>query len=36
VAEITRRTYSEAHPEYPVPRLMDHAELEGVVRRLLA
>jgi alcohol dehydrogenase len=36
VGEITRRALSEAHPEYPVPRLMDHAELEGVVRSLLA
>lgn len=33
---IARRALAEAHPDYPVPRIMTLRECEGLVRQLLA
>ncbi|HNS97141.1 MAG TPA: iron-containing alcohol dehydrogenase [Polyangiaceae bacterium] len=32
---IVRRTLAEAHPDYPVPRIMTYSECEKLVRQLL-
>jgi len=32
---IAKRALKEAHPDYPVPRLMNHRECEALVRKLL-
>jgi len=32
---ITKRALKEAHPDYPVPRIMTHEECEDLVKKLL-
>lgn len=32
---LVKRALKEAHPEYPVPQIMTHAECEALVRKLL-
>jgi alcohol dehydrogenase class IV len=33
---IVKRAFREAHPLYPVPRIMDAADCEAILRKLLA
>ena len=34
IPAISRRILQEAHPSYPVPRLLNHADCEALLRRL--
>jgi len=35
IPNLAKRALAEAHPQYPVPRLMKQAECEAILRKLL-